>query len=255
MGKNDRNKAKQRYLFFALWAMAVFAAMGSVAFAAETFPLQAGTLWETSGCIVTGSVPGPTALVLGGVHGNEPAGALAAEQLCSDKLVKGTLVVVPRVNPLGLNQSVRFLPEIGDMNRVYPPSGQNTPAEKMSAEIIALMEKYQIQMLIDLHEARTFHRIDRTSLGQTLLFADNAISVSRAMDAVDAVNRNIEDTIRKFSLVANPISGSSAHYAGKVLGISAFTVETSSKQTMQERVGQHLAIVRVLLAAGGWLNQ
>ena len=123
----------------------------------------------------------------------------------------------------------------------------------MGAEIIGLMNQYQISMLIDLHEARTFHKIDRTSLGQTLLFADNSASTGLAMDTVDAVNRQIADDVVKFSLVGHPIRSSSAWYAGKFLGIAAFTVETSSRQPLAERARQHLLVVTELLTAGGWL--
>ena len=217
-----------------------------------SFAVQAGTRWETSGCIVDSGIEGPTALILGGVHGNEPAGAVAAARVCDFKLLRGKLVVVPRVNALGLAKNVRLLPEIGDMNRAYPPTGE-TPAEKMGAEIVSLMERYKISLFIDLHEARTFHRLDKSSLGQTLLFADNSVSASMAMDAVDAVNRGIDEPVKKFALVGYPIPGSSAWYAGKYLGIAAFTVETSSKQTLEERAEQHLAMVRTLLSAGGWL--
>ena len=197
--------------------------------------------------------PGPVAMVLGGVHGNEPAGAAAAERVCGFSPIAGKLVVLPCVNPLGLKYNVRYLDEIDDMNRVYPPKGGNTPAEQLGAEVIRLMERWRIAMLIDLHEARTFHRIDRTSLGQTLLFADNSASTVLAMDTVEAVNREISDDVKKFALVGNPIRFSSAWYVGKYLGVAAFTVETSSKQPLKDRVEQHLAIVRELLAAGGWL--
>ena len=223
--------------------------------AVERFALQAGTRWETSGCVVDSGMPGPVAMVLGGVHGNEPAGSAAAENVCGFTPVMGKLVVVPRVNPLGLKANVRYLQEIDDMNRVYPPKGENTPAEHMGAEIIGLMERWRITLLIDLHEARTFHRLDRFSLGQTLLFADNSASTVLAMDTVEAVNREISENLKKFALVGNPIRSSSAWYAGKYLGIAAFTVETSSKQPLTERVEQHLAIVRELLAAGGWLRR
>lgn len=230
----------------------VFAIQTS-AFGAERFTLQEGKRWETSGCIVDSGQDGPVALILGGVHGNEPAGAAAAEKVCGFSPIIGKLVVVPRVNPLGLKEHVRYLQEMGDMNRVYPSQGKNSPAEQMGAEIIELMEHWRIGMLIDLHEARTFHRIDRTSLGQTLLYADNPMSAALAMDAVDAVNREISDDVCKFVLAGHPIRTSSAWYAGRLLGIAAFTVETSSGQLLQDRVEQHLAIVRELLAAGGWL--
>ena len=221
--------------------------------APATFVLQEGTRWETIGCIVDSGVPGPVALILGGVHGNEPAGAVAAEGVCAFRPVRGKLVVAPRVNAPGLQQSLRYLPEAGDMNRAYPPAGNETPADRMGAEIIGLMNHYKISMLIDLHEARTFHKIDRTSLGQTLLFADNSASTGLAMDTVEAVNRQIADDVVKFSLVGHPIRSSSAWYAGKFLGIAAFTVETSSRQPLAERARQHFLVVTELLTAGGWL--
>jgi predicted deacylase len=236
-------------------AVAIFLSILPVGDAAvERFAVQAGTRWETSGCIADSGQTGPVALILGGVHGNEPAGAAAAEKVCGFSPVMGKIVVVARINPLGLKENVRYLPELGDMNRAYPPGAENTPADQMGAEIIRLMERQRIAMLIDLHEARTFHRIDRTSLGQTLLFADNPASTVLAMDTVEAVNRDISDDIRKFALVGNPIPHSSAWYAGKYLGIAAFTVETSSQQPFEDRIRQHLAIVRELLTAGGWLQ-
>ena len=221
----------------------------------ETFTVQAGTSWETKGCIADSGLEGPVAMILGGVHGNEPAGAVAAERVCSLVPLRGKIIVVPRINPLGLAKNVRYLSEIGDMNRVYPPTAENTPADELGAEIILLMERYKIAILIDLHEARTFHRLDKTSLGQTLLFADNSISATLAMDAVDSVNKGISEGVKKFALVGHPIPESSAWYAGKYFGIAAFTVETSSKQALEERVGQHMAMVHALLSAGGWLEQ
>ena len=217
------------------------------------FVLQQGKPWQATGCIVDSGISGPTALVLGGVHGNEPAGALAAERLCKLVPTRGKWLVIARVNPLGLEKGVRYLPEIGDMNRVYPPTGEGSPAEQLGTEIIGLMKTHAISLLIDLHEARTFHRLDRSSLGQTLLFADNAASTGLAMDTLDEVNRRIADDVVKFSLVGHPIPSSAAWYAGKYLGIAAFTVETSSRQPLADRVQQHLLVVRELLAAGGWL--
>lgn len=223
--------------------------------AAERFAVQPGTRWETSGCIADSGEAGPNVLILGGVHGNEPAGALAAEKICAFSPAQGKIIVIPRVNPLGLKENVRHLPDIDDMNRAYPPTGGDAPADRMGAEIVSLMERYRINLFIDLHEARTFHRLDKTSLGQTLLFADNSVSTVLAMDAVEAVNRELVEDLKKFTLVGHPIGHSAAWYAGKFLGIASFTVETSSQQPLEERVEQQLAVVRELLAAGGWLRR
>ena len=70
--------------------------------AADRFILLAGSGWETEGCIADSGQPGPVALILGGAHGNEPAGALAAAQICTFRPVAGKIVVVPRVNRPGL---------------------------------------------------------------------------------------------------------------------------------------------------------
>jgi len=58
-----------------------------------------GTVWENPYYIIDSSVEGPTLLVTGGLHGNEPAGAQAAEQIRHWPINRGTLIVVPRVNP------------------------------------------------------------------------------------------------------------------------------------------------------------
>lgn len=222
--------------------------------AADRFILLAGTGWETEGCIADSGQPGPVALILGGVHGNEPAGALAAAQICTFQPVAGKIVVVPRVNRPGLAAKVRYAPDGGgDMNRVYPPRGVATPAERMGAAIIALMEEHRIRLFVDLHEARNFHKLDPSSLGQSLLPADNPASDAMATAAIEAVNREMNEEVKQFVRLGPPIRRSAAWYAGKYLGIAAFTVETSGQQPLADRVGQHLAVVRELLMAGGWL--
>jgi hypothetical protein len=123
----------------------------------------------------------------------------------------------------------------------------------MGEAIIALMEEHRISLLVDLHEGRTFHKLDRTSLGQSLLPADNPASDALATATIEAVNREIDEEVKKFTRLGPPIRRSAAWYAGKALGIAAFTVETSGQQPLADRVGQHLAVVRELLMAGGWL--
>ena len=78
-----------------------------------------------------------------------------------------------------------------------------------------------------------------------------SVSAVLAMDTVEAVNRNFDEDVKKFALVGHPIRTSAAWYAGKYLGIAAFTVETSAQQPLEERVEQHLAIVRELVARHG----
>ena len=50
-------------------------------------------------------------MITGGVHGDEPAGAAAAEQIRHWTIRRGTLIVVPRANPPALAAKTRLIPE------------------------------------------------------------------------------------------------------------------------------------------------
>ncbi|HJO52894.1 MAG TPA: succinylglutamate desuccinylase/aspartoacylase family protein, partial [Verrucomicrobiota bacterium] len=83
------------------------------ALAAETISsgvLAKGTQWETTFYRRDSGVDGPVVLVTGGIHGNEPAGARAAEQVRHWPIKKGRLIVVPRANIPGLKAGTRHLP-------------------------------------------------------------------------------------------------------------------------------------------------
>ena len=49
-------------------------APGLAAPSAESGKIAAGTEWETEFYVVDSGIAGPTVLIVGGVHGNEPAG-------------------------------------------------------------------------------------------------------------------------------------------------------------------------------------
>ncbi|MBM4089335.1 MAG: hypothetical protein FJ276_07885 [Planctomycetes bacterium] len=60
------------------------------------------TEWENPYYVVESPVDGPTVLITAGLHGNEPAGSRAAEQIRHWPIRRGRLIVVPRVNAPGL---------------------------------------------------------------------------------------------------------------------------------------------------------
>ena len=222
--------------------------------AAEVIVIMGGTPYETTGYICRGNGPGRAALVLGGVHGNEPAGWQAAERLRDLRPDQGLLLVIPQVNKRAVNAGERTLADIGDVNRAYPGSAAGTPAEQLAGEIVALLEKYQVSVFIDLHEAEDFHRRNPASLGQSLEFAENDASALLAMDAIAVINRQISDPECQFTFLAHPVAGSGANYAGRQYGLAAFTVETASLQPLEQRINQHCLVVRALLQAAGLVN-
>ncbi|MEC9054226.1 MAG: succinylglutamate desuccinylase/aspartoacylase family protein, partial [Verrucomicrobiota bacterium] len=97
--------------------------------------LAAGTKWETPYHVIKGPRPGPTVFLTGGLHGNEPAGARAADQIRHWPILRGRLVVLPRANRPGLKAGTRHLPELprekADLNRNFPRTGEKNEASSL----------------------------------------------------------------------------------------------------------------------------
>jgi len=94
--------------------------------------LAAGTQWANPYYIVDSGAPGPTLLVTGGVHGNEPAGYRAAEQIRHWSIERGRLIVLPRINVSGIESNSRWISgedkSTRNVNRNFPKSGQPNQA-------------------------------------------------------------------------------------------------------------------------------
>lgn len=90
------------------------------------FPALAGTPGDTPVYILEGAAPGGCMLVLGGTHGDEPAGYLTAVMLVERaKLQTGRLIVIPRANASGFTHNV---PQEAHPNRftLVTPHGPRT---------------------------------------------------------------------------------------------------------------------------------
>ena len=80
--------------------------------------LMAGTRYQTPFYVHSGADPGPTVVVIGGVHGDETAGYLAARALVNWKVQSGTLVIVPDANVPAIRANQRFVGR--NMNAFFP---------------------------------------------------------------------------------------------------------------------------------------
>jgi len=89
-----------------------------------TNTLLAGSRFATEVYVHDSGVAGPVVMIVGGVHGNEPAGANAAEVIRRYPITKGKLVVIPRANVTALAADKRLIPDLdtnlGNLNRNYP---------------------------------------------------------------------------------------------------------------------------------------
>ena len=164
--------------------------------------LAKGTKWETPIFQRDSGVAGPTVFITGGVHGNEPAGARAAEQIRHWPNKKGRLIVVPRVNNLGLLDNTRFLPgeppQLRDLNRQFPKT--KAPAVAKGVLAMALWEyigKQKPDWLIDLHEGIDFHQINSKSVGSSIIDVKGKAANAVVPQMLKAVNAGIPIPKRK----------------------------------------------------------
>lgn len=191
--------------------------------------------------------PGPTVVVVGGMHGDEQAGFMAARRLASLRPARGRLIVIPEANRLGIQAGTRNGAHPGDLNRDFPRSKSDDADSVLAKSIWNLMQSARPDYLFDLHEGYDFHRVNSSSVGQSIIYypTGDAASLAEAMQA--AVNRGISDPDHRFSLLKYPVKGSLARAAGIVFGTRAMILETSRKQPLERRIEQHVTMVRAAL--------
>lgn len=235
------------------WPGAMFAAQFSTGWIAAA---GADAQYRTQYHVQDSEQPGPVVVVIGGVHGNEPAGAAAAEQIRHWPIIKGKLIVVPRANPAALAANQRRIPGLkgndGDLNRHFPGDGEADMADGDIAPLLwDFIKAQQPDWLIDLHEGYDFHKTNSDSVGSSVIHFtnDRATPLAKAMVAV--VNAEVTEEGRKFVRLARggPINGSLARAAAHRLGAEAMILETTSKgQPLSWRVRQHRLMVHRLLS-------
>ena len=103
-----------------------------------TDTLLPGTEHETPVFTVEGERDGPTALVVGGMHGDERSGYLAAEAMLEWSVDAGRVVVLPRANRVAIQRDSRE-GEGGDLNRQFPPGAE--PPTELARAIWSLVER------------------------------------------------------------------------------------------------------------------
>ena len=137
--------------------------------------LGEGEAWQTEWHAYESGIPGPIVMVLGGVHGNEPAGARAALQIRHWTVEKGKLIVIPRANRIGLQANTRWIPEfrndrkLRDLNRNFPRQNAPTTQTELAAALWEFTEKQKPDWFFDLHEGFDFHRLNPKSVGSSVI--------------------------------------------------------------------------------------
>lgn len=253
-------------------ALLVCALVAQFAFAAATAPapiidepvasgvisglIARGLPSETRYYIRQAAAHGPTVLVVGGMHGNEPAGAEAADQIRHWNVTRGRLVVIPRANPPALAANTRNVPgkpgALGNLNRNFPTTnparGTQGPTAEHLWEFVTILKP---DWVLDLHEGFDFHATNDKSVGSSIIHFDEPDTTPFAVKMVEAVNAEITDDDKQFRRVTRrgPIESGLVRASIFRLGARGMILETTTKeQPLSWRARQHRLAVHALLS-------
>jgi predicted deacylase len=100
-----------------------------------------------------GGGDGPTVLVLGGVHGDEPEGQVAALRLVQEtapEQVHGRLIVIPCASPEASAGNTRLWPSGANFNRSFPGSPDGPPDAQL-ADYLTRFLIARADVVVDMH--------------------------------------------------------------------------------------------------------
>ncbi len=104
---------------------------------------------------ITAEKPGPRVVITANVHGDEVTGVgvvHALPKILEGKLSKGSVLLYPTLNPVGLASMTRTVPPDGrDLNRLFPGDAKGTPTDRHARIIWDDLIRHRPDLLIDLH--------------------------------------------------------------------------------------------------------
>ena len=225
---------------------------------------------------LSSGLPGPTALIVGGIQGDEPGGFNAAALIATHyKIRSGRVIVVPNLNFPSIVKRSRGI--YGDMNRKFARLTLDDPEWKTVDRIKAMMKHPEVDFILNLHDGSGFYtrtyespqrnpkrwgqsiiidqaRMPRVEGREPSLFDD----LSRAAEtcAGDINRRLLDDTHRVF--VKNTHTAKGNREMEKTLTFfalkhhkPAFGIEASKSFLTPGRVYYHLLAIESFLTQAG----
>ena len=143
--------------------------------------------------VINGRARGPHVWLSAAIHGDELNGIQIIRKVLSEldaKTLRGALIAVPIVNPLGFIIQSRYLPDRRDLNRSFPGSARGSTASRL-AHLFMTQIVDQCSMGIDLHTA-TNHRINTPQIRANLDDPDT-LKLAKAFGAPFAIHARERD--------------------------------------------------------------
>jgi predicted deacylase len=184
--------------------------------------------------IYQGREKGPTILIIGATHGNEPAGYFAIREYINKlnqqeiSLKKGKIIFIPSVNYCGLQLNRREHNTIGDINRLYNDNKNINIINKLIINFSKVSD-----FIIDFHEGYDYADKSNESLGSTITPNNTDKSLKIAEIVINNLNKIITIEYKKFKINFNKkINGTFREYA-ELNKLNYILVETTGQNDVQ----------------------
>jgi hypothetical protein len=143
--------------------------------------------------VINGRSAGPNIWLSAAIHGDELNGIQIIRRVIKDldaKNLRGAVIAVPIVNPLGFIAQSRYLPDRRDLNRSFPGSDRGSTASRL-AHLFMEQVVDHCSVGIDLHTASN-HRINHPQIRANL---DDAatLKLARAFGAPFSIHARLRD--------------------------------------------------------------
>ncbi|WP_051957860.1 M14 family metallopeptidase [Desulfobacter vibrioformis] len=222
---------------------------------------------------LTSKVPGKTALIVGGIQGDEPGGFNAAALIATRyKILSGQVIVVPNLNFESIIKRSRGV--YGDMNRKFDQVSKTDPERQTIVKIKSMITDPGVDFILNLHDGSGFFTPTRESnlrnpdrWGQSIiidqarmpakytgLFCDLAATAQQCAQDVNAHLIDPGHTVR----VKNTRTAEGDEEMAKTLTFfalknekPAFGVEASKSFLTPGRVYYHLLAIESFLKKAG----
>lgn len=203
---------------------------------------------------IEGDPAGPTVVILAGMHGNEPAGVAAANNILAKlksvrPAINGRLLLV-RANICALEQGVRYIDE--DMNRLWFPSIIENLRETTEDQIDS-SERIEIKRLLTILD-----RIDNQSDRPTILADLHTFSADGYMFTISSTNPQQRKLLANLQVpmvfgIGESLRGTALRYYQKQ-GFISFGLEGGQHQHNLTE-GNITSALMLLLQAVGCIQQ
>lgn len=195
---------------------------------------------ETSVYHLEAPSDGPTAVIVGGMHGNERAGIRAAELVRLWTISSGEIIVIPQANKQACDRGTRQAPGRGDLNRQFPTD--SAPEGSVAKGLWKEITRHDPDYVFDLHRSVGLYQRSPEGVGMAIYPTPGGRGI--AEDALGHMNEDhVPDGNAEFR-VGNDQSGHNPLLSHKVGGdldppVKGWLIETTShQQSLPVRVEQ-----------------